>query len=72
MDTQQTRQLLPLGVTARILHLPAAWLRREAEAGRLPCLCADDRFLFDLDLIRNLLVKRAQAAKEIKSGDVEG
>jgi hypothetical protein len=57
-----TTALLPLGVTARLLHVPAKWLRAEAEAGRLPHLRAGNTILFAPDLIEQLLVERARCA----------
>jgi hypothetical protein len=52
--------LLPLGATARMLHVPAAWLRGEAEAGRLPHLKAGKALLFDSYLVERLLLERAR------------
>jgi hypothetical protein len=45
---------------ARVLRVPVAWLRREAEAGRVPCLRADRVFLFDPDTVERVLLERAQ------------
>jgi hypothetical protein len=52
--------LLPLAMTARLLHVPAAWLRAEAEAGRIPHLRAGKVLLFDPDLVEKLLIERAR------------
>jgi hypothetical protein len=52
--------LLPLNVTARILSVPAIWLRAEADAGRLPHLRAGSRYLFDVDVVERLLLERAR------------
>lgn len=41
-----------LGVTAR-------WLRAEAEAGRVPCLRAGTRFLFNPVAVQEALARRA-------------
>ena len=59
MDTSPAT-LLPLGMTARLLHIPAAWLRAEAEAGRIPHLKAGTALLFDADLVERLLLERAR------------
>jgi hypothetical protein len=52
--------LLALGPTARLLSVPAAWLRAEADAGRLPCLRAGPKYLFDVDTVERLLLERAR------------
>jgi hypothetical protein len=54
--------LLPLGPTARLLSVPVAWLRAEADAGRLPHLRAGSRYLFDVDMVERLLLDRARCA----------
>jgi hypothetical protein len=51
-----------LGELARLLHVPLAWLRAEAEAGRLPHLRAGKALLFDADLVERLLLERARQA----------
>ena len=51
--------LLPLGPMARRLHVTTAWLRSEAEAGRVPCLRAGSRFLFNPDAVERALADRA-------------
>jgi hypothetical protein len=44
---------------ARSLGVPQAWLRAEAEAGRVPSIVAGRRRLFDLDQVRRALNERA-------------
>ena len=44
MDTNHA--LLPLNRMARRLHVTCTWLRVEADAGRIPCLIAGNRYLF--------------------------
>ena len=51
--------LLPLGPMARRLHVPTAWLRDEADRGRVPCLRAGKRFLFSPDAVERVLAERA-------------
>jgi hypothetical protein len=51
---------LPLGMTARLLRVPAAWLRAEAEAGRIPHLKAGRVFLFDPETVERVLLERAR------------
>lgn len=58
MDTPP--KLVPLGATARWLRVPAQWLEEEAKAGRVPCLHAGERFLFDPESVERVLLERAQ------------
>ena len=51
--------LYPLGWAARMLRVPAAWLRQEALAGRLPHLAAGKRLLFDVSTVARILQRRA-------------
>ena len=53
-------RLLPVGPMARLLRVPVKWLRQEAEAGRVPCLKADNALLFDPDTVERVLLDRAQ------------
>jgi hypothetical protein len=48
--------------TARCLGVPEAWLRREAQAGRLSALRAGGRLLFNVELVRRELLERAAYA----------
>ena len=57
--TENQLQILPLGVMARLLHVPAKWLRSEAEAGRIPALRAGDRLVFRPDVVLPLVAERA-------------
>ena len=45
---------------ARRLRVPARWLRAEAEAGRVPCLKADNALLFDPETVERVLWERAR------------
>lgn len=54
MDTKYIR----LQDVARATRLPAAWLRREADAGRLPCIRAGRRRMFDLAAVLKALAQR--------------
>jgi hypothetical protein len=40
--------------------IPVAWLRREADAGRLPHLLAGRRRLFDLSVVMKTLADRQE------------
>jgi hypothetical protein len=50
---------LNLSALARATDLPAAWLKREADAGRIPCIVASRRRMFDLEAVRKALAERA-------------
>jgi hypothetical protein len=52
-----------IGLAART-HLPAAWLRAEALAGRLPCLRVGRKLLFNVEAVRAALYERAATARE--------
>ncbi len=51
--------LLTLPIIARRLRVPAKWLAQEADAGRIPCLRAGRRLLFNEDVVRGQLLERA-------------
>lgn len=55
----ETQRLVALDSMARHLRVPARWLRAEAEAGRVPHLNADGRFLFNLEAVERVLLERA-------------
>ncbi len=54
MDTKYLR----VDELARATRLPAAWLRREADAGRLPCIRAGRLRMFDLAAVLKALAER--------------
>lgn len=58
METN-SHALLPLGLMARQLRVTAAWLRAEADAGRVPALKAGKRFLFAPEAVERVLAARA-------------
>ena len=51
---------------AQTLGLPASWIRREALAGRLPCLRAGRSLRFDLAQVEASLARAA--SKGVKHG----
>ena len=53
-------ELLPLNIVARRLRLPVHWLKAEAEAGRIPCLRANNRYLCDVSAVETALLERAR------------
>lgn len=52
-------ELVPLAVLARTLRIPAAWLKAETAAGRIPHLKAGRRLLFNPEAVKRCLVQRA-------------
>ena len=49
---------------SRRLRLPADWLKAEAQAGRIPCLRAGRRTLFNPDAVERVLLERAAKGAE--------
>jgi hypothetical protein len=60
----ENHALLPIGPMARRLRVTVAWLRGEAEAGRIPCLKAAKRYLFAPDTVERVLAERAATEKQ--------
>jgi hypothetical protein len=58
--------LLPLNRMARRLRVTVAWLRAEADAGRVPCLRAGTRYLFAPDAVERVLAERAARESEAR------
>jgi hypothetical protein len=54
-------QFLKLHQLCRVTNLPAAWLKREADAGRLPCIRAGRQRMFDLAAVLKSLADRQDA-----------
>ncbi|MCE9589088.1 MAG: helix-turn-helix domain-containing protein [Planctomycetes bacterium] len=55
------KQFTSIVDAARRLGVPVAWLRSEAQAGRVPHLRAGRRWLFDPDVVARVLDDRAKA-----------
>jgi hypothetical protein len=53
---------LPLNKAARCLRVPAAWMRAEVDAGRLPALRAGRAILIHVPTVAKLLADRAKQA----------
>ena len=64
MDSPYANLLLQLGPMARRLRVTTAWLRAEADAGRVPCLRADKRYLFVPAAVEKVLAARASQDRE--------
>jgi hypothetical protein len=56
----QSESFLPLWRAAVRLGVPAAWLRAEANAGRVPCLRAGRRLLVNPSAVERALLERTQ------------
>lgn len=59
MNYTPTR-LLTTGAMSRRLRVRVGWLRAEAAAGRIPHVQAEDQYLFDPDVVEQVLIERAQ------------
>jgi len=62
MNEEEEQRIVPLGVMARLVHVPTKWLRGEAEAGRVPALRAGNRYVFRPDIISRIIAERAAKA----------
>ena len=49
---------------AMTLHVPRAWLRDEARAGRIPSLRIGRRYMFNIDAVSRALADRAAETPE--------
>jgi len=58
----QSESFLPLRRAAARLGVPAAWLRGEAVAGRVPHLRVGRRLLVNPQAVERVLLERAQQA----------
>lgn len=61
MDTQTCEAFESLKVAATRLGVPAAWLKSEAEAKRIPCLRVGRRMLFNVGQVERALLEKAEA-----------
>lgn len=62
---EQTDELLTVSQLARRLRVSQAWIKSEAEAGRIPCLPANgSRYLFSWSAVQQSLLKRAEQVPE--------
>ena len=59
---------IPLHALSRRLGLSAAWLKAEAEAGRIPSLRANRRLMFSPDEVERILIERAKAGEGVDNG----
>ena len=68
MDTNTTKLISVRGLADR-LKLPAAWLKAEAEAERIPSLRAGRRLLFNPEAVEQVLLERAAGTNHKGRGD---
>lgn len=67
------RKLLSLGETAERTGLPVAWLTREADAGRLPCIRVGRRRMFNLEAVLSALEARHESGSaSTRPSEAEG
>lgn len=65
-------ELLSLPRMARRIGVPTQWLREQVEAGKIPCLKAGKRYLFNPVAVQERLASRAtQTLKSAESTHVE-
>ncbi len=64
-DATGTSAFLPIAPAARLLGVPVKWLRREAEAGRVPHLRVGPRLLVHLGGVERTLLERAEESTEV-------
>lgn len=62
-NAQTSESFVPLRRAAVRLGVPAAWLREEAKAGRLPHLRVGRRLLFNPEVLELALIERARESK---------
>ena len=62
MSETQLHTLHMLAKRFRRHGLTLAWLKAEAQAGRLPCLRVGRRLLFDPEAVEHVLLQRARQA----------
>jgi hypothetical protein len=68
MNEETHTLFLPLDRAATRLGIPAAWLKREAKAGRIPCLQAGRQLLFEVEAVAQSLSARASSHLPQHSG----
>ena len=65
----KTTQLVSVRGLANRLRLPVAWLKAEAEAGRIPSLRAGRRLLFNATAVERALLDRAAGTPHERGAD---
>jgi hypothetical protein len=70
VETTQQELVTAHGLALELRPLSAAWLKAEAEAGRIPCLRAGRRLLFNVEAVKAVLLERAATEKAVHAGDL--
>lgn len=61
---EHVNELLSLRRMARQLGITQAWLREQADTGKVPCLKAGNHYLFHPPTVERILADRASGAAE--------
>ncbi len=61
MSSNQTERPFTVAQLARYLGVTSAWLRAEADGGRLPHVRTDTGMLFDRETVERILAERAKS-----------
>ena len=67
-----SKTFIPLHALSRRLGLPAAWIKAEAEAGRIPSLRAGRRLMFNPDAVERILIELGKADADGESAPGTG
>ena len=62
-------QFISITEASRRFGVPLAWLKAEAQAGRIPSLRAGRRLLFNLEAVEQVLLERAAGTNHKGRGD---
>ena len=57
-------ELLSLSRMARRIGVTQKWLREQADTAKIPCLKADNRYLFNLEAVQEALTTKASKAQK--------
>ena len=62
METNNEK-LIKAGPMARKLGVTVRWLKAEADLGRIPCVKAENRYLFNPETVLSILTERAKGGE---------
>ena len=63
-ESQTTEKFVSSRQAAMRLGLPIVWLKREARAGRIPCLRLGNRMRFHVEAVERSLLERVNRQEE--------
>jgi hypothetical protein len=66
VEGMDNKTFITLHTLSRRLGLPAAWIKAEAKAGRIPSLRAGRRLMFNPGAVESILIERAKAGEVVK------